>query len=219
MSARAAPGASLVYICCRASWPIQHRPATAPLHGRSFSNVVSGMARSLPSGGTGGPWVHRTSPAGRPGRTIQDVPGGPGTVPGHLSTGAEAAESRHEPGRRPRRRRCQRRGRPAGAPRAPSPHRLAAGGARRLLRRPPGPARREHQPRRAWSRTSSPPARGCSCSCGWSWSPTCCPTGTACRRGGAGGCRSAWSASCCSWSARPATPRSSATPTTARTRR
>ena len=182
--------------------------------------MVSDM-RALPSsGGTDGPSVQRGSPGGRPGRTIWASRLVREQFPGTFPRGAPGFRLVHEPRRRARRRRGRRARRtPGAAPRGTTPDRVAAGRARRLLRCPA-----HRQPARARAArdgrsTSSPPARGCSSSCGWSSSRTCCPTATPCRRGGAAGCSPGWPGSRRSSSGPPATPTGSGRPTTAPTRR
>ena len=98
---------------------------------------------------------------------------------------AQAPHWPHEPRRRSRRSlplSCSS-GSAGAAARGAAPDRLAARRARRLLRRLAHRPGRQHEPRRRWWSTSSARARGCSCSCGWSSSPTWCPTVTPCRRG------------------------------------
>src|SRR6266508_1390070 len=68
-------------------WTPQRMPARAPVQGRNFSNVESGMTGSfacaVPVTVTGVPnLLHRSTRPHDPG-----VPRGPGTVPGRADTG------------------------------------------------------------------------------------------------------------------------------------
>ena len=190
-----------VRCCAGRPAPIQHSPATAPLHGSSFSNLLSGMVRAplARAGPAALRWHRRSASPADPSRTMPGVPPGPGTVPGHLSAAAGAGSTLATwmPSSRSRasavavlvgllvlRRSAQRR----------IGWLLVAQGVcfgALLLGQP---ARARAAP--AWSSTSSPRAR-------WVflflWLVAdrlpACPTGTPCRRAGAAGCVSGWPAS------------------------
>lgn len=77
----ALPGLSVSVTDCNVLCPIQHAPAIAPVQGRSFSSLVSGMAASLSFASATIADCQMVWP-----REAQvheaDVPNGPGTRPG-----------------------------------------------------------------------------------------------------------------------------------------
>src|SRR5690348_2516725 len=81
----APPGSSLVAIFCSKACPTQHRPATAPLHGRNLSKVVMCMSSSFR--GDRGPVAGAPNIAGQVTQPHDArVPTFAGTVPGTADT-------------------------------------------------------------------------------------------------------------------------------------